>query len=336
MKDEYRLKTYFAMSLDPIHIGTGGYRLGRVDNTIVREAGTNLPKIPGTSIEGSARLYATYKEAEKDHEHLNCADKEKHKKKCPKQNYKCPICVTFGYTDSKVVPEGKPKSLHGMAQFSDARILFFPVHSMIGPVWVTSPSILKDLNGSRLKSEVEGDSVEIQGPQSKEEIVISTQIKKHHDEIKKLNLGWLYVDVGDIQNDFSEISKVQGQEWRINGEILEKIVVVHDDVFEKIVNSNLEVRTSVSIDPRTGTAEDGALFTYEAIPRATILWFNLAANDPNNFDIKTSKIKSREDVIKEVEKSFDYFEVLGIGGMQTRGFGRLKILNGDSNGSEQP
>ncbi|PIV85091.1 MAG: type III-B CRISPR module RAMP protein Cmr4, partial [Nitrospirae bacterium CG17_big_fil_post_rev_8_21_14_2_50_50_9] len=30
-------KTYYAMTLDPVHVGTGGYRLGRVDNTITRE-----------------------------------------------------------------------------------------------------------------------------------------------------------------------------------------------------------------------------------------------------------------------------------------------------------
>ena len=38
------------LALDPVHIGSGGYRLGRVDLTIAREPGTNLPKIPGTRI----------------------------------------------------------------------------------------------------------------------------------------------------------------------------------------------------------------------------------------------------------------------------------------------
>ena len=27
---------YYAIALDPIHVGAGGYRLGRVDNTLVR------------------------------------------------------------------------------------------------------------------------------------------------------------------------------------------------------------------------------------------------------------------------------------------------------------
>jgi len=45
------------------------------------------------------------------------------------------------------------------------------------------------------------------------------------------------------------------------------------------VNSNLEVRTSVSINPETGAAEEGALFTYEAIPRATVLWLDVVVSD---------------------------------------------------------
>ena len=49
---------YFALALDPVHVGTGDMRLGRVDMSIVREPGTNLPKIPGTSLAGACRTYA--------------------------------------------------------------------------------------------------------------------------------------------------------------------------------------------------------------------------------------------------------------------------------------
>ena len=57
----YTLQRYVLMTLDPVHIGTGGYRLGRVDNSIVREPGTNLPKVPGTSLSGAIRQYAAYR-----------------------------------------------------------------------------------------------------------------------------------------------------------------------------------------------------------------------------------------------------------------------------------
>ncbi|HSH34811.1 RAMP superfamily CRISPR-associated protein, partial [Schnuerera sp.] len=47
----------YAMAQDPIYIGTGGFTIGRVDNTIVRDPITNIPKIPGTSVAGTWRYY---------------------------------------------------------------------------------------------------------------------------------------------------------------------------------------------------------------------------------------------------------------------------------------
>ena len=51
-----KLKVY-ALSNDPIYIGTGGYTIGRVDNTIVRDTITRIPKIPGSSLVGTWRYY---------------------------------------------------------------------------------------------------------------------------------------------------------------------------------------------------------------------------------------------------------------------------------------
>ena len=58
MSKPFEMKRYYAWTLDPIHVGTGGYRLGRVDNTITREPGTFVPKLPGSSIAGVTRAYA--------------------------------------------------------------------------------------------------------------------------------------------------------------------------------------------------------------------------------------------------------------------------------------
>ena len=54
---------YVLMTLDPLHVGTGGTRLGRVDMDIAREPGTRLPKLPGTSLGGAIRQYAAYQAA---------------------------------------------------------------------------------------------------------------------------------------------------------------------------------------------------------------------------------------------------------------------------------
>lgn len=66
---------------------------------------------------------------------------------------------------------------------------------------------------------------------------------------------------------------------RLQEPVKNRIVLVPDNLFSQILNSNLEVRTSVSINPETGAAEEGALFTYEAIPRSSFLWFDVVVDD---------------------------------------------------------
>lgn len=284
-------KKRFALSLDPIHIGTGGYRLGRVDNTIVREPGTNIPKIPGTTIEGAARTYSYYNSLKNGKKSMKvaCAVGKKTDEKDPCGA--CDICTTYGYTT-------EDKSSSGKVNFTDARILFFPVHSMIGPVWITSPMILNEFeNGKAVgKDKVRTNLI---------------------DKNKKINLGWLYLE----NEEKGEIIE-NGQFEDVNKEIKDRIVLISDKLFSQVVNSNLEVRTSVSINPETGAAESGALFTYEAIPRATVFWF----------DVIYDKYKNGDQKVKEtVQNGLEMFETLGVGGMSSRGFGRLRVLklNGD-------
>jgi len=300
---------YFALALDPIHVGTGGYRLGRVDMTIVREPGTNLPKIPGTSISGAARTYAAMQENDK---FPGCAGQSGH---CGQPD--CPICVTFGFAGTQ------NGSFQGLAQFFDERLLFFPVHSLAGPVWVTCPEALKDL-------EITTNGL------ADEQVHVAQGVKQSG----RLNLGWLMLEVAS--NNFAP------QVTHVPQEILNRSVLVSNKMFGHIVNDNLEVRTSVSIDPQTGAAAEGALFTYEALPRATVLYFDVIVSHPKYYCIartveKNGK-KETESVIplsdnnghpegnidkvkSTVNNGLKLFETLGVGGMNTRGMGRLRVLN---------
>jgi len=356
-------RKYIGMTLDPVHIGTGGYRLGRVDNTIARDPTTNLPVVFGSSLEGTARTYSAYKLIESDtstkaiqknkkekyktgkpierRDYLDCIGKsDEETGKSDEETGKrvqcgaCEICLTYGFST-------KEKSLHGMAQFSDAQILFFPVHTMYGPAWVTCPGILKDFLIS--VNEIKNLDSELSIPKNNEEKAWTNLETKG-----KINLGWLYL--GMLENN-----GISPDSWKFKDgekekelvkiknldEILNRIVIVSNSLFSQIVNSNLEVRTSVSIDSKTGAAAQGALFTYEAIPRATIMYFTVNYLNPENFDSKIMILKDKkgndkkakmEDMIKTVNDGLSLFEFLGIGGMNTRGFGRFKILKGDSHG----
>lgn len=362
----YKNHRYVLMTVDPVHIGTGGTRLGRVDLSIVREPGTNLPKIPGTALHGAIRSYAAYRYGKP-----RCAGlgqpREGRKGHCGRPT--CPICYTFG----AVRGEDTSQARSGVVSIGDARILLFPVYSMAGPVWVTCPSVLEDFGISGRR---------VQEGKAKWPRDLTNQ--------GHLNLGWLMVE---RQDDHWGVP--DGLRAILPELVKSRVVLISERLFSHVVNSNLEVRTSVSINPETGAAEEGALFTYEAIPRATFLWLDVIVDDyrdqeefPNkerlevwertlsdgDADVKKGLLKRwrllkesdendeklkgaveiaqkwlREEKIKEegqekwrwetktmqnvdgtavgiVAAGLEWAKDLGIGGMGTRGFGRLHCV----------
>ncbi|NPA63212.1 MAG: hypothetical protein GXN95_06650 [Methanococci archaeon] len=408
----------YAVATDPVYMGTGGYTIGRVDNTIVRDPTTKIPKIPGSSLAGTWRYYVALKlfgfwkekieklkeEDEKFNEFkeklkgigeiedtkIDSLNKdelkttslkdfllslfeelglkiekngnkkngklEKQKKifeklyevfnselenkwfafegnryagiKCAGQDDKpnidyesakdektghcgrCIVCKAFGFSKKDV-------SWQGLVYFSDLNILFFPVYTRFGVKWITSKRILEDA-GIKCND----------APKNNDEVLTKKGDEEH------INLGWLYLKVRNSHNlNDNAIPKIDGIEIKA-----EDIIIVPDDLISQIINSNLEVRTSVSIDPITGTAKEGALFTSEAIPRGTIFYGKIRIFDKKPFeeinDDKTNKLKPLPTfkMIKDALKdSKIFFETLGIGGMTTRGFGRLKIELFDEN-----
>jgi CRISPR-associated protein Cmr4 len=304
----FHSQRYYALALDPIHVGTGGYRLGRVDLSIVREPGDNLPKIPGSSISGVTRAYTAMQTG------YHCAGKggdfgEDH---CGQPD--CPVCVSFGFSKGRT-----QQSLQGMAQFFDARVLFFPVYSMAGPVWATAPTILRQA-GMANPPQVPTDQVR----------PASALHPTPSQRLTQLNLGWLLLQAGDDlpTDDIRDALPGLPTNDSALAEVFGRLVLLSDELFSKVVNDNLEVRTSVAIDPATGAADDKALFTYEAMPRATVLHFDVVYNNPQHFQIGGQTIPHNIAwVQRHVEQGLALMQHLGVGGMNTRGMGRLQVLN---------
>ncbi|MBC8254124.1 MAG: type III-B CRISPR module RAMP protein Cmr4 [Ardenticatenia bacterium] len=303
----YRRQRYLLMASDPVHIGTGGYRLGRVDLSIVREPGTRVPKIPGTSLSGAVRAYAA-----SQYGSLTCAGQKNH---CGEST--CPICYTFGYLRG----EGeRTTAFSGVANLFDAHVVLFPVHSMAGPVWVSTPQRLKEAGFSL--------------PEKVPDIPTGAGLYTWQRE-DALNLGWLMLEAGP------EVAVQAPEAWRHEERwqaVQGHIVLVQDSLFSQVVNSNLEVRTSVSIDPERGAAEEGALFTYEALPRATFLVGEVVLDDYRDgqedrpFPVEKTKDDKAlpggpwNDPLDVVQAGLRMAAWLGVGGMGTRGFGRIAIV----------
>jgi CRISPR-associated protein Cmr4 len=297
---------YVGLALDPIHVGARGSRLGRVDMTIVRDPATRVPKIPGSSLAGVLRAYAAMATGR----YPKCAGQGQQRTHSTDEGHcgqpGCPICTVFGFA------RGNAGGFAGLAAFSDAHVLLFPVATREGPVWVTCPGALRTLGG---------DVAEWDKPLDSDAIY-------RKEESAPLNLGWLMLPVRKL-DDWNATQSVLGKRG-VQKEILEALAIVSDKLFGHVVNSNLEVRTSVSIDPNTGAAENGALFTYEALPRGTVLVWDVTCRHPKHFRINQAEVtavSAPEAVRDVVVRAFTYLEHLGIGGMGTRGMGRLRVVN---------
>jgi CRISPR-associated protein Cmr4 len=309
-----------ALALDPVHVGAGGGRIGRVDLTIVRDPVTRVPKIPGSSLAGVYRAYVAmhYEERRQGNDrqpyYPNCAGLglDGHRGHC--RRHDCPVCTVFGFARGA----GQEGGFAGLASFTDAHVLLFPVPTRRGPLWVTSPMALERIGK---KASVEEGFVQ----------VISKEEKKLEE---KLNLGWLLLKVQNASEGsvLSELPNSLGLPQYMH----DRLALVSDSLFPHIVNSNLEVRTSVSIDPATGAAQEKALFSYEALPRSTVLVWEVIAKNPRLFKIGEKEIQldghtdpatqGPEHVLEVVKKAHPYLEHLGVGGMGTRGMGRIKVL----------
>ena len=363
-----------ALATDPIYIGTGGYTIGRVDNTIVRDPVTRLPKIPGSSLAGTWRYYMAlelnnYIKPElrnfKDRKTIINGDGTKsdklkqilisenstpswikdfdnnlfHRIQCAGQDEVpnlelssygydgesgktghcgyCIVCKSFGFSK-------KTLSWQGMLSFSDFEILLFPVYTRLGTRWITTKEKLEDfINDKQTKIKLKGTNE--QEITRLEKTLIFTKEKDCNEN--SLNLGWLNLDVKGCwtfennENDFEKVIKKHNID-------INDIIIVHEDIFSQIVNSNLEVRTSVSIDPLTGAAKEGALFTSEAIPRGTVFSGCIRIFEKDAFagwEQKIGELPTYDLIKQALIDSKKYYESLGIGGMTTRGFGRLKI-----------
>lgn len=368
MKNLVKNLPIITVATDPIYIGTGGYTIGRVDNTIVRDPITKIPKIPGTSLAGTWRYYmalhlqrlfkdeyistrkkrANVKEIKELFSCNTMDSKNAHEQgtenwifyegnkysaiKCagqdelPQVEYsdshtkdkghcgRCIVCKGFGFSKKDI-------SWQGMLLFSDLNILLFPVYTRYGVKWITSEKIMKE--AGLLEEETDKINEKNTNREERRPDIIVFSEKASDKKENWLNLGWINLPY--------QVKKIA-----LNLDVIENltkisskdICMVPDSLISQIINSNLEVRTSVSIDPLTGAAKEGALFTSEAMPRATVFYGNIRIFDKSMFnalDAITHELPSAQQLECALKDTGCYFETLGIGGMTTRGFGRFKI-----------
>ncbi len=284
---------FFIRAISPLHPGAG-QELGIVDLPVQRERHTGLPKIEASGVKGSIK--EAFREMGEKQEKIN---------------------VAFG------PDEGNEHA--STLGFSEARLLLFPIKSAKGIfALATSPLVLRrflrelslpGIEGSKPPNEVprentvpRASSIVLQSQGEKYVILEEFSFKVREDEITNQWAAWLKEKAG-IE------------------EAPERLVILPDDEFSTLVNLSTEVITRIKINHKTGTVEEGALFTEEFLPSETV-FYSLALATPLTF-ADAKKAFPNGDLADEVLKFFKRIpKFIQMGGDATIGKGIVEIKLG--------
>jgi CRISPR-associated protein Cmr4 len=271
-KEHYLLKV-----LTPLHIGAG-QGLGHVDLPIVREAHTNFPYIPGTSLKGALRNLEINQVARARGEKPSQVEEKLTKNKFDqKEEDILRLAKIFGVA-GEGAEEGKEVGA-GKVLFSDAFIVLFPVKSAKGVFSLTTcPYVINrffELLGidQRVKDVPEGKAK-----------VLST--KDHRNLINNKLLLEEFVFEAEESEELKKFVELAGT--FVGEGKKQRIVCVNDTDFMDFVSNYTEVQTHIKIDLDTGTVKEGALWTEEYVPAESIFAFSLVFLEEINFTPPTT------------------------------------------------
>jgi CRISPR-associated protein Cmr4 len=293
----------FIHALSALHAGIG-QGAGVIDLPIAREKSTGLPFLPGSSLKGALRAL--------------CVEDEGTRKDI------CKKIFGPGALDSD------PNSDYASSiQFSDQRLLLLPIRSLAGTfAWVTSPYVLRrfvrDLRDIRLDS-----PASIPDPRQNEDCYIDTTRSKL--KITLENKTRVYLEDLDLTPKDEDAtawatwigSKVFSEPiWQQM--LAERFCIIHDDVFNFLIDNATEITTRIKLKENTKTVDTdtGGLWYEEALPCETIL-YGLALATP----VKASGMTDKG-VFDELTTLMN--KAVQLGGKATvgRGICRVQMVQG--------
>ena len=334
--EELALRRYLLQLLTPLHIGDGAMRIGPVDNTVIRRSGSREPYVPGTTLLGNYSQFC-YQWAQ-----TRCPDLlRQEQENLPYREAVNADGARHHLTGYQFLfalerrPEASEIEFHREKLFrvSDAEILWMPCMTLKGPKLITTVNRFCRVFGT------------VDFPEFAEDELLTHEDNLFNDgrlrggkdnECDWLNLRNLKITANrqswqrhsDLQRAIADKLPPQWQENKTAG----LLVFLAEEVFSHLLSKNVEIRTSVAIDPVTGAGADGALFTYESLPRGTTLYFEVAVCHlcaaPYQPPLAGGLTQTGSDGVWEVlAKARPYFRWVGIGGMTSRGFGKCDIVD---------
>lgn len=254
----------------PLHAGSGS-GLGAVDLPIQRERITGYPLVQASGLKGVLRATAM---------RLRADEKDK-------------IDVAFGPDPSRA------SDYAGALSIGDARLLLFPVRSLLGIfAWTTSQDILMRFHRNAIASGFRPDW----GKNEEAEPLFPKCTMSDNDALVSNNCDLVPTD-GDwpkplVLEEFAFSAQVEPSldlfaKWLVKNafpkgpeydywrkKLPRSLIVLPENAFRDFTSYATEVVTRVRIDQNTKTVVPGALWTEEYLPTDTFLYSPVYASKP--------------------------------------------------------
>ncbi len=304
----------------PLHAGSGT-SLGIVDLPIQRERTTGYPIVQASGLKGCLRDEST------QHEKW-CQDA-----KCslhPHSDWQSRIRIVFG-------PDTQASSDHaGAVSVGDARILLFPVRSLMGVfAWVTSKDVL-----ARFKRDAQMAGVTVNwtetGPTAEDTALVASNTLVSNNRVVLEEFAFTAQQRNDattIANWIKDNALPSGGEYDYWRQTLpQRLVILPENAFRDFTQFSTEVISRIRLDEEKKTVARGALWSEEHLPSDTLLYALLFASRPRVRDDELpddwKQASDRVAEVMEFVKSCVDGKRLQLGGDSTVGRGFVKVRIG--------
>ncbi|MDA1277408.1 MAG: type III-B CRISPR module RAMP protein Cmr4 [Verrucomicrobia bacterium] len=297
----------------PLHVGAGA-SVGAIDQPIQRERHTGFPIVPASSLKGTfADMWNDGLLAEENERG------EAKKVRVKKDGTGTDAAWLFG-SDSDKHPAA------GSLQFSEARLLAFPIRSAKGSfAWITCPLMLQ----RAVRDGVLAPALFIGLPEPKDEQAIfdagsaskldlSGQIVLEEYTFKSANNWAGLAKLGEAMATLLPDDPI----WT---EVKDRLVILSNGMMSFFAQNACEIAQHVKISDETGTAEGGALFNQENVPSETLFYAVVHAFGERTANKSKEQRRDAPEALKAFEEKLIERGVFQFGGDASTGLGYCTV-----------
>ncbi len=241
----------------PLHVGAGS-SVGAIDQPVVRERHTGFPIIPASSLKGA--FADAWNDDLQNRGYKRVVSRGKDSQGNEEWDAQTDAAWLFGSDDAGL-------SFAGALQFTEARLLAFPIRSARGTfAWITSPLLLRralrdgalPLDLSDVPRPSDGQALFLSnGPLAVDDNVVLEEYTFRHAGDPPQGLGDTLADL------------LPDPVWK---EITARLVILSDGMASYFARNACEIAQHIRINDETGTVARGALFNQENVPSETLFY----------------------------------------------------------------